>query len=280
MKMANVSRSQFQHRGLICSYLDSAPDDLSRQVVLFLHGFPDSAGIWAAQIETLHDAGYRCIAPDNMGCGESEMAPSLRDYHAQTIMEDHRALLDHLNIRQAHVVGHDWGAVLAWLLAGWHPARVRSLVVLSVGHPMAFARAGIDQKLASWYMIYFLLAGFAEWLLLGNGRFSLRRMGATHPDIDEVMNRMSEPGRLTAALRIYRASMITMIIGKHPRVAAPTLGIWSRGDAYLVESQMRNSGCYVDGPWVFEAIDGGHWIPLEQPDYLNSRLIAYLESSS
>lgn len=278
--MGNVSRNQFRNRGLICSYLDSSPDDSSRPVVLLIHGFPDTAEMWSSQINALHDAGYRCIAPDNMGCGESDIAPKLRDYHAKTIMRDHVALLDHLGIQQAHVVGHDWGAALAWLLAGWHPDRVESLVVLSVGHPMAFARAGVDQKLASWYMIYFCVAGLVERLFLGNGRFSFRRIGATHPNIDEVITRMSVPGRLTAALRIYRASTMPMMLGKHPRVTAPTLGIWSRGDVYLLEAQMRNSVRYIDGPWACEAIDGGHWIALEQPEYVNSRLVAHLNSSS
>lgn len=278
MKTSNISRNQFQHRGLNFSYLDSTPDCSSRQVVLLIHGFPDSAAMWTHQIESVHDAGYRCIAPDNVGCGESEIAAYRRDYHAQIIMEDHRALLDHLQVRKAHVVGHDWGAVLGWLLAGWHPTRVHSLMVLSVGHPMAFARSGIDQKLASWYIVFFLLAGLAERLLIGNGRFSLRRLCSSHPEINEVMTRMSKPGRLTAALRIYRASTIAMIFRRHPRVALPTLGIWSRGDVYLVESQMRNSARYMDGPWVCEVIDGGHWISLEQPEFLNSRLLAHLDS--
>ena len=273
-----VSRNRFSHRGLSLSYLDSAPGDSTRPAVLMLHGFPDSSAMWTPQIEFLHRVGYRCIAPDTVGCGESEVAAQRGGYHALKIIEDHRALLDHLQVRRAHVVGHDWGAALAWMLVGRHPERVRSLTALSVGHPLAFARAGMDQKRASWYMMFFQLPGLSERLLLGSGRLSLRRLAASHPELDEVMTRMSKPGRLTAALRIYRANLDAMFARKHPRVTVPTLGIWSRGDTAVLEAQMRDSARYVDGPWTYEVVDGGHWIPLEQPEYLNARLRAHLGS--
>ncbi|QYJ80052.1 alpha/beta fold hydrolase [Shewanella acanthi] len=274
MKNQSIHRNQFHSRGLTLSYLDTAPDDKARPVALFVHGFPDTADMWLTQMNALHTAGYRCIAPDTVGCGESQIAPALSDYNARTIAEDLTALLDHLQMSQVNVVGHDWGAALAWLLAAYHPERVRRLVVLSVGHPMAYARAGMDQKFAGWYIAYFCLAGLAEALLPGHGRFSLRRVFGSHPKIEEVMARLASPGRLTAALRIYRASLVTMLWRKHPKITVPTTGIWSRGDAFLVESQIRESRHYVDGAWQCEVIDGGHWISLEHPNYLNSRLLA------
>jgi len=278
MTTESVERRTFTHRGLSLSYLDSAPDDSDRPVVLLLHGFPDTARMWDAQITALHAAGYRCLAPDTVGCGESQVAAKLADYNARTITNDHRALLDHLNINRAAVIGHDWGAVLAWLLAGHDPDRIHHLVALSVGHPMAYARAGADQKLAGWYIIFFLMAGLSETLLRGDGRFSLRRVFRSHPEMDEVMTRLAKPGRLTAALRIYRASLPTVLLQRQPAVRANTLGIWSEGDRFLVESQMRDSGRWVDGDWTFERIPGGHWIPLEQPDWLNARILDHLRS--
>jgi pimeloyl-ACP methyl ester carboxylesterase len=271
----SATRQGFVNRGLRLSYLDSAPGDTARPVVLLLHGFPDSAQMWVSQIEALHDAGYRCLAPDTVGCGQSQIAPRRSDYDVRTIIEDHRELLRHLGIGKCHVVGHDWGAVASWMLAGWHPDVVRRLVVLSVGHPTAYARSGLDQKRAGWYIGYFTMAGVAERLLPGEGPLSLRRVFGSHPDIEEVMRRLSEPGRLTAAMRIYRASLVTVLLRGQPRIKAPTLGIWSDRDVFLVESQMRASQRWVDGPWTFESIPGGHWIPLEQPEYLNRRLLEH-----
>ncbi|MBD2858805.1 alpha/beta hydrolase [Spongiibacter sp. KMU-158] len=265
-------RNSFTNRGLTLSYLDSAPGDTERPVVLFLHGFPDTAEMWQAQIQFMHDAGYRCLAPDTIGCGHSQIAPKLADYNARTIIEDSVALMDQLGITKADVVGHDWGAALAWLLTAWHPERVRRLVAMSVGHPSAYAKSGLEQKLAGWYIAFFTLGALAERLLLGSGRFSLRRVFGSHPEMDEVMSRVSQPGRLRAALRIYRASLVTALLKTHPRVTVPTLGIYSRGDVFLVESQMRNSEKWVDGPWRLEIVNGGHWIPLEQPDYVNAQL--------
>jgi pimeloyl-ACP methyl ester carboxylesterase len=105
----------------------------------------------------LHRAGYRCLAPDTLGCGYSEMAPRLGDYHALKITGDHRALLEHLGIEQSHVVGHDWGAVIGWLFAAHFPRCTQSLVAMSVGHPTAYARSGVRQKLVAWYTCFFLM---------------------------------------------------------------------------------------------------------------------------
>ncbi len=272
-----VSRASFTHRGLTLSYRDSAPGDDQRPVVLLLHGFPDSSAMWSAQIDALHADGFRCIAPDTVGCGDSDMAPKLGDYNIVAIAGDHVALLDHLGIEQAHVVGHDWGGWAAWLIAGRYPSRVRRLAVLSVGHPTAYSRAGIAQKLAAWYIGFFLLGGVTEYVLGSRGPLGLARMlSGSHPDPDEVVARLSMPGRLTAGLRIYRASMGTVLFRRQPTVTVPTLGIWSRGDPYLVAAQMRDSRQYVDVEWQCETIDGGHWIPLEHPNWLGARLRRFL----
>jgi len=274
----SLTRNSFTHRGLTLSYLDSCPDDYERPVVMFLHGFPDSADMWTQQVACLHEQGYRCIAPDTVGCGHSQIAPKLRDYNARMIVEDKVALLDHLGLERVDVVGHDWGAILAWLVAGHYPQRVNHLVVMSVGHPGAYARAGLDQKLAGWYIAFFCLGGFAERLLAGKGRLSLRRVFGTHPHPDEVMARLSAPGRLRAALRIYRASLKTVLVDTPPAVSSPTLGVYSRGDKYLVESQMRNSERWVNADWTYQVLDGGHWIPLEKAQELNQLLVQFLSA--
>jgi len=274
-----TSRLGFEHRGLSLSYLDSAPGDAERPAVLLLHGFPDEATLWSQQITALHAAGYRCIAPDTVGCGESDIAPRLRDYRALAIVGDHLALLDRLGIARVHVVGHDWGAVLAWLLAGHFPHRVRSLAALGVGHPTAYARAGLEQKLLGWYTYYFLLAGISDRLLQGDNVLSLTRY-FQHPRKAQVLQRLRRPGRMTAALRIYRANVATILLQRQPKPSAPTLGIWAEGDRFLVESQMTRSEDWVTGPWRYERFPGDHWTPIGEAARLNAALLDHLRQGA
>ncbi len=275
--MQTFVRHQFSQRGFELSYLDSAPGDASRPVVLLLHGFPDTADMWASQIEALHAAGYRCLAPDMLGCGQSDMAPRARDYHARLIASDHAALLDHLGIQKAHVVGHDLGAVVAWFMAAYFPQRVGRMVVMSVGHPTAYGRAGLRQKLIGWYVLFFQIRGFAEWLLSGEGRFSLRFVFRTHPHMDAIMQRMRQKGRLTAAINFYRAALLPVLFQRQPNVSAPTLCLWSDGDLFLTESQVLASGKYLDGPWRYERLQGHHWMSLEQPERVTELILQHLE---
>jgi pimeloyl-ACP methyl ester carboxylesterase len=277
--MTEVARGFFEHRGLRLSYLDSAPCDEQRPTVLLLHGFPDTAEMWLPQIGMLHQAGYRCLAPDTLGCGHSEMAPRLGDYHALKITGDHRALLDYMGIEQVHVVGHDWGAVIAWLFAAHFPQRTRSLVAMSVGHPTAYARSGVRQKLVAWYTYFFLLGGLADRLLAGEGSLSLRRVFRGHPQMDEVMRRLREPGRMTAALRIYRAAIAPVLLKRQPQVRAPALGLWSEGDRFVVEAQMKASAKFVDGAWRYQRLPGGHWMSLEQPERIGALILDHLEQA-
>jgi pimeloyl-ACP methyl ester carboxylesterase len=123
--------------------------------VLLIHGFPDDHQVWRHQIPALVSAGYTVIAPDLRGCGRSDMPLPVADYRIARLVADLVAVLDALHIGQAKVVGHDWGAVLGWQLAIRHPQRVERYVALSVGHPNAYAAAGVEQKLKGWYALMF-----------------------------------------------------------------------------------------------------------------------------
>lgn len=277
MNECSPIRRSFERRGFRLSYLDTAPDQPGRPVVMLLHGFPDNADMWHSVMQRLHAQGYRCIAPDTLGCGESQLGTTTKDYYARLIADDHAALLAELNIDQADVVGHDWGAALAWLVAGYYPERVRRLVPISVGHPTAYARAEFRQKVIGWYTLFFQLRGVSERLLLGDGWFGLRRVFASHPEMESVMQRMrGAPERLTAAVSIYRASMADVLFRTHPPVQCDTLGIYSEDDRFLVASQMERSDRWVRGGWSYLQMTGGHWIPLEQPDALSDALLEFL----
>jgi pimeloyl-ACP methyl ester carboxylesterase len=272
----NITRSAHTHRGLSLSYLDTAPGETERPVALLLHGFPDEAHMWDGVMRPLHAAGYRCIAPDTVGCGASDMAAQRDDYRITEVCADFIDLLDHLEVDRVLLVGHDWGAVLAWYLAIHHPERVTQLVAVSVGHPTAYARAGLMQKLRSWYMVYFTMAGLVEPMLLGSGPLSARRLLPSHPDVDSVLERMRPPSRLTAALRLYRANLLTLLFKSFAPAQCPVLGIWSDGDVYLTERQMLESEPRVTSTFRYRRFAGGHWIPLDQPERLATEILEFV----
>ena len=250
--------------------------------VLLLHGFPDSARLWRNQFPALVEAGYRCIAPDLRGFGRSDRPEDVDAYFMLNVTEDLAALLDHLEIDKAHVVGHDWGAGAGWAFASFYPQRVTSLVVLSVGHPLSFGdKTNLQQLAASWYMLFFQFEGIAEEFLTRNDWEFARRWLKDEPDLERYIEDLSRPGALTAALNWYRANMKPeQWIGEPlewPKVEVPVMGIWSTGDIALTELQMTGSEQYVAGPWRYERIDApSHWIPLHAPDQLNELLTSFL----
>ena len=245
--------------------------------VLLLHGFPDTHELWRHQVAALTAAGFRTIAPDLRGFGASDRPGR---YDVGTHVGDLLGVLDRLEVPAAHVVGHDWGAAIGWTLAALAPDRVRSQVALSVGHPAAFRRGGFAQREKSWYMLLFQFEGVAEQWLSADG-FANMREWSGHPDADPVIARLAEPGALTAALGIYRDSLPpSSLVAPPPAlppITAPTLGVWSSGDRFLIEEPMIASGAYVTGPWTYARVeDAGHWMQLDRPHALNRLLLDFL----
>ena len=248
--------------------------------VLLLHGWPDSGRLWRHQVPALVDAGLRVIVPDLRGAGHSDAPDAVEAYSMRFLIADVLGLMDHLGLERAHVVGHDWGAALAWIIAAAFPNRVDRLVALSVGHPRSFAAAGQAQREKSWYMLLFQFRDVAERWLSEDGWAHFREWAA-HPDHDQVVALQSRPGRLTAGLAWYRANVPPEALLRPPSqlasVRAPTMGVWSSGDIALLEPQMTGSASYVDGTWRYERIDdAGHWMQLDAPDQLNRLLVDFL----
>lgn len=233
--------------------------------LLLLHGFPDSLELWSDVIPTMVSNGYKVIAFDQRGYGGSDAPVGRCHYKLKTIIDDIPKILQELHIdTPVSVMGHDWGAFISWGLAIFYPDLVQSLVVASVGHPTSYGHAGLYQKLVKgFYTFCFQIVGFSEFFLLHVGFI---RFMKDHAMIDEVIKKMSRPGRLTAALNWYRANIMDVVLKSWPRCTVPALGIWSTGDAYLTEKQMVNSARYVDAEWSYLRIEGiGHWIPLDAP---------------
>jgi pimeloyl-ACP methyl ester carboxylesterase len=248
--------------------------------VVLLHGFPDSGNLWRHQVPALAVAGYQLIVPDLRGYGHSSKPADVDAYGLLQLAGDVIGILDVLGIERAHIVGHDWGAALSWVLATLQPDRVDHLVALSVGHPAAFANAGLPQREKSWYMLLFQFEGIAEkWL--SDDDWANFRAWSQHPDADAAIAELESGDSLTPALNWYRANVPpASMIGPRlvlPPVQAPTMGVWSDGDRFLTEAQMTGSQEHVEGSWRYERLTGaGHWMQLEEPDVVSRLLIDFL----
>jgi pimeloyl-ACP methyl ester carboxylesterase len=271
-------------------HIDSSGVDVHFEVtgegrpVVLLHGFPDSGRLWRHQVEALSRSGFQVIVPDLRGYGSTDQPSEVDDYSFLYLAGDVTAILDHLGIDRAHVVGHDWGAALAWIMGSLAPERIDHLVALSVGHPLSFRDVGFPQLEKSWYMLLFQFEGVAEQWLSADDWANLRAW-AHHPDTDAVIAELEANGSLTPALNWYRANIAPQtLVGpplELPAVQAPTMGIWSSEDFALTEQQMTGSAAYVSGPWRYERIEGaGHWVQLEQADEVNRLLLDFLPASS
>ena len=257
-------------------------DEGSGTPVILLHGFPDTGDVWRKQVPALVQHGFRAIVPDMRGRGRSGKPEAVSDYRLSSIVRDVAGILDVLRIERAHVVGHDWGAGVAWLVAALAPERVDRLVAISVGAPGAAARPTLEAFQKGWYRLLFLFEGVAEEVIQRDDWYLFRMFLGGAQDTDAYVKTLSEPGALTSALNWYRANLpVQALFGRSggpqlPMVKADTLGIWSTGDLYLTEDAMTRSEQRVQGRWRYERFEGSHWVPLDEPDRLNRLLLEFL----
>jgi pimeloyl-ACP methyl ester carboxylesterase len=157
--------------------------------------------LWRDVVPVLLEQNYRVIAPDLRGFGESDAPRGTRNYRIEHIVRDVVGLLDSLGIAKAHLVGHDWGAVIGWFLAGEHGDRFHSLTAISVGHPRAYANAGAEQKRKGLYTFLFQLRGLTEWYLSKNDFSNFRKWVRNYPTLGA--------GSVTARAPDCRAGLVS-----------------------------------------------------------------------
>jgi len=252
------------------------------ELVLLLHVFPQTSWEWRSQLQALGDAGYRVVAPDQRGYSARARPEGVDNYEVQHLVADVLAIADWLGGHQFHLVGHDWGAAVAWGVGGTHQERLRTLNIVSVPHPKAFASAlagSKDQQDKSSYIQLFREEGKAEEVLGANDFAALRGMlstaGSTE-DVEEYMKVLVQPGALTAALNWYRA-MQPGLVGDIGPITLPTMFVWSTNDIALGREGAEATAQYVDGPYRFEVLEGiSHWIPEQAGDDLNRLLLDHL----
>lgn len=260
--------------------------------VVLLHGFPELSYGWRKQIGPLAEAGYRVIAPDQRGYNLSDKPRGLSAYRLDKLAADIVGLIDEAGHEKATVVGHDWGAAVAWWVAITHPGRVRALAVLNVPHPVVMRRhllASREQRRRSRYMLFFQLPWLPErrlasddYRMLAAALERTSRPGTfTDDEVAHYRAAWAQPGALSGMLAWYRAAL------RRPpqrpasiRVAVPALVIWGAQDRFLGEEMVAPSLALCDCGRAEVIRDATHWVQHEEPERVNALLLEHLRITS
>ncbi len=257
-------------------------------LVLLLHGFPEFWYGWRKQIPALADAGYRVWVPDQRGYNLSDKPPAIAAYNLDTLALDIVGLMDAAGVEQAYVVGHDWGAAVAWWLGIKHAHRVRRLAILNVPHPAVmrrYMRTHLSQLRKSWYMFFFQIPRLPEYLLGRRNHEVMVRMlrstarpdAFTEEDFRTYRQAWSRPGALTGMIHWYRA-----MFQRPPapatsyRVPVPVRIIWGRQDPVLEWPLAPLSLDLCDQGEVHWIHGATHWLQHEEAEEVNGALLEFL----
>jgi pimeloyl-ACP methyl ester carboxylesterase len=277
-----VSAEQISVGDLVFDALVAGP--ANGPVVFLLHGFPQTSYEWRHQLPVLARAGFRAVAPDQRGYSPGARPARVEDYAVADLVADVLGMADALGVERFHVVGHDWGAGVAWGLAGAAPERVLTVNPVSVPHPAAFAQAIADpascQYRASSYFDFFVTPAATDFFLANEGAgFRTVLAGLPAEDIQVYVDALGSREAIEAALNWYRANIQNrgFVVPPQGAVRVSTLFSWSDQDAALCREGAELTAEFIDAPYRFEVIEGvNHWVPENGPDQLNPLLLEHL----
>ncbi len=267
-------RTEFVEANGISFHLET---DGEGPLILLLHGFPQTWYMWNAVIPRLAAHGFRVVAADTRGVGETSRPRRLEDYRLRILGDDVAALIKALGEEKAHVIGHDWGGVIAWETAFAHPDAVDRLVIVNAPSLPGMIRTFVTsplQLLRSWYVGFFQLPRLPERLLTRRHGEVMRRMLApghfSEEEIDVYRDAICRPGAAWAGLAYYRAVARWLISDlrrlRGAKVRSPTLVIWGERDASLGKELTHGLDRYVRGPLRIERLsDARHFVVQDYP---------------
>jgi pimeloyl-ACP methyl ester carboxylesterase len=291
----------FERDGLVFDVRDGGPRDGA--VVVLLHGFPQDSTSWSAVEPLLHTAGLRTLAPDQRGYSPGARPEGRAAYALREASADVVAMLDAAGVQHAHLVGHDWGGAVVWDATERHPERFLSAVPISTPHPAAFAYAFTHslQALRSWYTALFQVPVLAEVTVAPALERALLATGLPRERARYYAERMREPGALTGGLAWYRGAAAGIARGllqeavpaalrapargtttyrspvpnwSEPHWSGPTTFVWGRHDPWLGRAGAERTAAFVRGDYRFVEVDGGHWLPENNPGDVAAAILA------
>ena len=281
-----LEHSYIETNGINLHVVQAGPK--SGTPVLLLHGFPEFWYGWRRQIPALVEAGCRVIVPDQRGYNLSDKPKGVKAYRMDELVQDVIGLIDALEYDKVNLVGHDWGAAVAWTAAIQYPERVQRLGILNVPHPavmIRFLQRDLEQLRRSWYIFFFQLPWLPEAGMRANdwrgAERAMRGSGKTNTftdeDIEEYKEAWSQPGAINAMINWYRAAARYPIsLPKEMRVNIPTLMMWGMQDFALSHRMARPSMDYCDEGNLIFFPDATHWVQFDAADEVNHYMIDFL----
>lgn len=267
--------TEYQREGLHFDVIDSGP--LDGQIFVLLHGFPETNKSWQETAQILNQAGYRTFAVNQRGYSLTAQPSKRRDYRSSALVEDVNALLD-LIAQPVYLVGHDWGAVVAWDVAQRYPEKIKHLITISVPHKAAYIRSMLmsNQLLKSYYMGLFQLPKIPELLFekfpkIGLGL--LKNTGMTEQQLQDFQQDIVTEKRLSPALNWYRGIPFSSNKNLLKAVTVPTLFIWGKHDAAIGYKSVELNHQYIDAPYKEIIMDATHWIPVQNAKELSGYIL-------
>ncbi|EXB81023.1 alpha/beta hydrolase fold family protein [Acinetobacter sp. 983759] len=281
--MIDLSKQRLEryHRGeLSFDLIDSGP--LEGEAVVLLHGFPETAQCWDQVRVQLNAAGFRTFAPNQRGYSLDARPEGRQAYRMQELLQDLDLLIDQIT-QPVHLVGHDWGAIVAWEYAMHYPKKLKNLVVLSVPHPGAFLRALLasDQLFKSYYIGLFQLPKLPELLFekfpkIGLGL--LKNSGMTKQQLEIFKTEMLEQGRLSYSLNWYRALPFNARFQRFDPVTIPTLFIGGTQDVAISDAGVKLNQRYVQAPYREVILEANHWLPVQQAAVVSQLILEQIQA--
>ena len=284
-----VEHHHIPTNGISLHVVQAGPPDGSP--VILLHGFPEFWHGWAKQIPALAEAGYRLWAPDQRGYNLSDKPRGIAAYDIDHLARDVVGLIDAMDVERVHLVGHDWGAAVAWWIAGRYPQRLHRLVILNVPHLAVMARTiwrSWAQMRRSWYIFFFQVPWLPEASLRRNDwtnairslKGSSRRGTFTPEDIQRYRQAWSQPGAMAAMISWYRAAARSLgKLGSLGRIAVPTLMIWGVRDIALGREMAQPSIDLCDDGRLVFVEEAGHFVQHEEPERVNQLIGQFLRAT-
>ena len=287
MTVVTVSTRKIEANGLTFTVDEAGEGD---NVAVLLHGFPESRFSWRFQIPLLAELGWRVIAPDLRGYGGSSRPARREDYQIDHLVEDVAGLFDAVGAKRRLLIGHDWGAMVAWVFAMDRRLPLDGLIIMNVPHPAVFARVfktSAAQRKRSWYVGFFQLPFLPEWALTRGGAravasaFTGMAVDTSRfpPDVTDVYRTNAlAPGAMTAMLNYYRANrdLIGRYDGAAPLIEVPTLMVWGEDDTALDIACIDGYESLVSDLTLKRLPGVSHWVQQEAPEAVNAILSDWL----
>lgn len=267
-------------------------------LVVLLHGFPENWWSWRHQLQPLAQAGFRVIAPDLRGYGETDKQGP---YDLDTIVGDVCHLIESLGEKRAKIVGHDWGGAVAWHLASGRAEFCEQLVVMNCPHPVIMQQALLGKRLSfaqlkrSWYFFFFMLPFVPEWLLTKDdakntrktiASASINRAHFSEGELRPFRDAIQRPGAASAMVGWYREAVFdglkrVLSPKKYQDITADTLLVWGMKDPALgYDELVPGTEAFVTRLKIEQIPDCGHFVHAERPELVNPALTAFLLRST